>query len=246
MQPGEDPAAVADDRELALADRLDQRVVGGAVKPAVTQRDAAEAGGRLLQVGDRGIGLAGVRRRGRIDRVGLGLDRAALARVQVGREALRHEPAHACFPGGGQQRVGSLGAQAVGGGEGLVQAAAERDVGQRRGLMHDRVGPGLQHGPAHGTRVEQVEPDRLGAQRGQQRRAVRRVVSADHLVPGFNQLRYQMAPECAARPGHEDSHRVFLSLVHAPAREDTPRAGNVTGPSSRHIGRSWRVFTDDP
>jgi hypothetical protein len=46
VQPGEDPADVARDRELPLPDGLDQRVVGGALEPAVAQCDAAEVAGR--------------------------------------------------------------------------------------------------------------------------------------------------------------------------------------------------------
>ena len=50
VDPGDDAAAVADDRELPLAHRLDQPVVGGAVEAAVAQRDPADVGDRLLEV----------------------------------------------------------------------------------------------------------------------------------------------------------------------------------------------------
>ncbi len=223
VQPGEDPAAVADHRELALAHRLDERVVGRAVEPAVAQRDAAEAGHGPLQVADRGVGPAGVRRRVLVDRVGLGLDQPALARVQVGREALGHEPAHAGVGGRGQQRVGALGPQPVGDGEGLVQVAAEADAGQRGGLVHDRLRPGGEHGRAHGGRVEQVEPDRFSAERFQHPGAGRGVMGAGHLVPGVDELADQVAPERAAGARHEDSHRVFLSLGGVPSAGMTRR-----------------------
>src|SRR5262249_29923733 len=105
---------------------------------------------------------------------------------------------------------------------------------QRRGLMHDRIRPAAQHGRAHGPRVQQVEPDRFGAERLHQLRAGRRVVGADHFVPGVDQLRYETASQRAAGPGNEDSHRVFLSLAFMGVPwGDTSGAGDVTRAGQR-------------
>ena len=102
VHPGEDPAAVTDDRVLPFPNGVDQRVVGSAVERAVAQRDAAEGGGGLFQVGHRAEALLCVSQQGVIERIGFGLDRSALPQVAVGREALRHEPTHAGLSGRGQ------------------------------------------------------------------------------------------------------------------------------------------------
>ena len=90
----------------------------GAVEAAVAQREAlAVPGHRLLQVPDRGQRRRRVGRRGRVERVVLGLDRTAGPRVRPAAEALRDQPAHPGRPGRGEQDVGALGAQPVGLGE---------------------------------------------------------------------------------------------------------------------------------
>ena len=80
-----------------------------------------------LEVADRGERLARVGRRLGVERVVLGLDPRAVARVRPAREALPHEPAGAGRPRGGDQVVGALDAQAV---------------GEREALSKLRVSPG--------------------------------------------------------------------------------------------------------
>lgn len=58
VDEGGDSGVVADDRELPLAHRPDQPVVGRAVKAAVAKRDAAGSGDRLVVVAHRRVGLA--------------------------------------------------------------------------------------------------------------------------------------------------------------------------------------------
>ena len=193
--------------------------------------DAAERGRCLLQVGHRVEALLRVSQRGLIERIGFGLDRSALPQVAVGREALPDETTHAGRSGRGQERVGSLGAQPVRGREDLVHVPAELDVRQRRGLMDDRIRLAVQHGLAHCPRVEQVELHRFGAKRFQPRPAGRRVVGADHLVPGVNQLRNEAASERAAGSGNEDSHRGFPYLRSRGRSGDPPDLDDVTHPA---------------
>ena len=95
VDEGEDAAPVADDRELPLADRLDQPVVRGAVEAAVAQGDAAGGGDRLVEV-------ASSRRPTRASSGG-GFGSSGSSSVLTGppcggsgaREALRDEPADA-------------------------------------------------------------------------------------------------------------------------------------------------------
>ncbi len=113
----------------------------------------------------RGAGLARRCRRGGVERIVLGLDRPALARVAVVGEALGDEPAHACLTRGGQQRVGAFGPKPVGRREGAVEVPAEARIRQSGRLVDDRLGLGFQDGRAHGARVKQVERDRFRPER---------------------------------------------------------------------------------
>src|SRR6185295_10639261 len=74
-------AAVADERELALADHLELIAAGReagarAVEAAVAEDHPAGAGYEHLEAPDRGMGLAQAARRVGVERVGLGLHRA--------------------------------------------------------------------------------------------------------------------------------------------------------------------------
>jgi hypothetical protein len=150
-------------------------------------------------------------RRG-VERVVLGFDRAAGARVAVAGEALGDDLRDAGLARGREQRVRALGAQAVRLGERAVEAAAEARVRERGGLVDDRVGRAVEHGPPDGARVEQVERDGRGAE-GPDRLGLRgRRVGADHLVPGLDQLRDETASDRAGGACDEDSHGGFLSL----------------------------------
>ena len=115
------PAAVADHRELALADRSVCSPPGRErrarpVETAVAQHDSLgprRREDRLLDVADRRDGLTHLLGRTGSERVLLGLHRSA--RALVGREeALRDEPLHAHGLPGREQVVGALGPQPVG------------------------------------------------------------------------------------------------------------------------------------
>ena len=112
VDPGDDAAAVADDRELPLADQVAPAVVGCTVKPSVAQGDPAEVGDGGLEIGHRGEGL-GVFAAGWVERIVLRLHWPAQPGVAVRREALGDESARTDVPGGGDQGVGALRPQPV-------------------------------------------------------------------------------------------------------------------------------------
>jgi hypothetical protein len=86
-------------------------------------------------------------------------------RVAETREALGDEPGHACIAGGGQEGVGALASKPVGLGEALVEVLGEPHIRESGRLVDDRVGLGLEHSVAHRARVEQIERDRVRAER---------------------------------------------------------------------------------
>jgi hypothetical protein len=202
-----DAPAVADDREPALAHGLDHPVIGRAVEPAVAKGDPTGVGNRLIEIPQRGGGLTHRRHRGRVERVVLGLDRPTHPGVPRAGEALGYEPLDAGAARRGQQRVGALGPKPVGLREDAVEVPGEMLIPQGGRLMDDRVRLGFENSLAHRARVEQIERDRLRAERAYAFRALTRRGGADHLVPAFDQLRNEPASYCAARPCDEDSHR---------------------------------------
>ena len=208
VDPRDHPGAVADDRELPLAHRLDQAVVRGAVERAVAQHDPARGGHGLLEVAHRRVRRVGPRDRPRIERVVLGLDHRALARVPHAREALRDEPLDARLAGRGEQPVRALGPQPVGRHKAAVQVARELRAGERGRLVDDAVGRDLLHRLAHRAGVEQVELPHLGSERAQPRVVARRPVRADHLVTAFDELRDERGADRAACSDNEDSHQL--------------------------------------
>jgi len=80
--------------------------------------------------------------------------------------------------------------------------------------VDDRVRLGLEHRPAHGRTIEQIERDRLGAERPQAFRFFGRPRGADHLVASPNQLGNEPGADRTARSCNEDSHRVLLLVCH--------------------------------
>jgi hypothetical protein len=199
------PRPVAADGEAPLAQHLDVLAAllerrAGPVEPAVAQHDPAALRDRRLEVADRLQRLARVGRRLAVERVVLGLDRPALPGGRPAGEALPDEPRVA---GGRDQVVGPLGAEPVGRGERLVEAAAELEPGERGELVHDDVGPRGGHGLAYGGRVERVEDDGLGAERPHD--VGIRARGAGHVVPAGEELRDEAAAERAGRAGEEDA-----------------------------------------
>src|SRR4051794_36856175 len=98
--------------------------------------------------------------------------------------------------------------------------------------MDDRFRLRLEDGMAHGARVEQVERDRLRAERAHGGGASRRVERAGHLVPSIDQLGHEAAADGTGRAHHEDSHRILLfGHIRAMSRVDLYDPGprrNVT------------------
>jgi hypothetical protein len=101
----------------------------------------------------------------------------------------------------------------------------EPQVGEGGRLVDDRVGLGFEDRPADGVRVEDVEGDRLGAQRPEP--VTVGPVGADHLVPAIDELSDEPGADGAARSCYEHSHRAVSF-----------RSG--------HIARGWRVYRYDP
>jgi hypothetical protein len=95
------------------------------------------------------------------------------------------------------------------------QRGTRRGVGEGGGLVGDRVRLGREDGLAHGTRVEQVELDRLRPERAYGVCLAGRAVGADHLVPSVDELGYEPAPDGAAGAGDENSHGFLLSQIVA-------------------------------
>ena len=113
--------------------------------------------------------------------------------------------------------------------------------------MHDRVRRAVEHGLAHGAGVEQVEPDRFGAELLQQLRAGRGVVRADHLVTGVDELRNETAAESAACSGNEDAHWVSSHLVSfCGPRGDTSDVEYVTDTRAVVIGDTRAAWSHRP
>jgi hypothetical protein len=214
MDPRGEAASVTDDRELSLAHRLDEAVVGRAVEDAVAKYDPAGVPDRLVEVRHRGGGLQHPGHRGWIERIVLCLDRSASALIEHAGEALRDEPGGARFTRGCQERIGALRAQPVRLDKALVQVPRELDIRQRCRFMDDRVGLRREHRTAHGGRVEEVERDRLGAERAYAFSTLGRGGRADHVVSSLDQLGNEPGANRAARSGYEDSHRILLSSHH--------------------------------
>ena len=74
------------------------------------------------------------------------------------------------------------------------------------------IGLGLdfEHGLAHGACVEQIEHDRLRAERSNTFGVSRRPRGADHLVSSSDQLRNEPGADSTTCPRNENSHHVLL------------------------------------
>jgi hypothetical protein len=111
------PAAVADQRKLALADQLEllpaaRERGAGPIERAVAQHDPVRpprAQDHLPEVADRGEGLAHLAYGRRVERVVLALHRPAGARVRaIAGHPLDHEPPHPGRLPGREQVVRAL------------------------------------------------------------------------------------------------------------------------------------------
>jgi hypothetical protein len=98
-----------------------------------------------------------------VERILLGLDRAARPRIGPAGVALRDEPLDADGPAGRQEVVGAVGPQPVGHREVAVEVAYVEacDRGQ---LVDDHVGLGLGDGVGDLLGIERVDDSRSGAE----------------------------------------------------------------------------------
>ena len=209
-----DAGAVADDREAALADQLELLAVGaeagaGAVEAAVAERDPLDPLGsrdELLAALDRVQRRAHRRHGVGVERVGLGLDRAAAADGGPAGERLRHDPAGARRERRGEQVLGALGPQPVRGRERAVEVARELEVAERGELVDDDVRPRLGDGREHRVAVERVGDHGGRAGRAQRARPRGRAGHADDVVAVGDEPADQRGADCAGGACDEDAH----------------------------------------
>jgi hypothetical protein len=158
---------------------------------------------------------------------------------------LGDEPAYAGLGRGGQQRVGALGPEPVGGGEAAVQVPGEAHIRQGGRLVDDRLGPGPQDGLARGAGVEQVERDGLGAERPHPLGVSCRPEGSDNLMTLTDELRNEPGADSTARPHDQNSHRVLPFVLfslratcHASWSSEVDRL--VTSPGHRGSSETTR------
>ena len=209
-----DAAALADDRELALAHRLEQPVVGGAVEAAVAQRDPAgvvTASSRyriaalVSRVVATGVGSSGS------SSVLTGPPSRAYRKLAKLWATKRRTPA---------SRAAATSASVPSVRSRLVCANVrsrllrEPHVGQRGRLVDDRVGPRGERRPRSRRRASSRSSTIGSAPSARTRSAFRgRPGGADHLVPALDQLRHQPGADRTARSCDEDSASRFSLSV---------------------------------
>jgi hypothetical protein len=120
---------------------------------------------------------------------------------------------HAALARRGQERVCALTPKPVGLREAAVEIPREAHVGQSGRLVDDRVGLVFEHGLSHGAGIEQIELDRLRAERPQAFVVSWGPEGADHLVSSIDQLGNEPAADGTARPRNENSHHVLLTAL---------------------------------
>ncbi len=155
----------------------------------------------MLEVADRGKRLRLRRRRVRVERILLVLDRAALSDVRPAGEALRDEALYARGLGCAEQVVGSSRAQLVGAREVPVEVPEVAHVRERRHLVDDDVRFRPSDRLAHLERVQSIEQDRLGSERPQARGLVGAACGGDDVVSVCGELRHEPLPDRTCRAG---------------------------------------------
>ena len=221
MDQRPDPAAVTDQRELALADHLHLLAPGpersaGAVEAAVPQHDALHTGRRghrVLQLPDRGQHLLAARHRRRVERVLLRLDRASGAGVHHSREALCDHAAHPGRRGRRQEVAGALRPQPVGEREGLVELAKVQVAGKRGRLVDDHLGSDTCHGLPYRGRVQHIQHQRLRPGLAQPGRPGLGGRGTDDRVAGLDELRHELRADGAGGTGDKNLHDELLPRV---------------------------------
>ena len=231
VDPRPDAAAVADDRELPLADRLDRAVVGGAVEDAVAQRDPAELRDRLVRDGACAAAVCS-----RVGRAACGSSGSSSVLTGPPSRAYRPKPATLCAT---NRRTPASRAAASSASVPVVRSSFVRATVLSRLRLNFTFASAVASWTiasgslsstafAHGPRVEQVEQHRLRAERPQAIGARGRVVGADHLVAGVDQLRDEPAADRAACSCDENTHRVLLPWLFVMATNGKGREGTAT------------------
>jgi hypothetical protein len=222
VDPRPDRGPRADDRHLPRADELDQGL--GRARPVeapVAEHDAFErrVEHRTLEIADRRQRLRLLGRRIRVERVILGLDRAALADVRPAGVALDDEAPRAGGLRCGEQGVGALRAKLVRDRELLVEAAEVAHVRERAHLVDDHVRLGACNDLPDLERVEAVHHDRLGAQCAQLFELLLASGRGNHLVAPLHQLRHEPPSDRTACSCDEDSHECSFPSCSSLRRE---------------------------
>jgi hypothetical protein len=210
-------AAVADERELALAHQLELLLArcqrcARPVEGAVAQHDSLRplrSEHRGLEMANRGQRVAHVARGCRVEWVVFVLHRPAGAHVRAeARDPLCHEPFDPDRLPGREQVVGRLGPQAVG--RRSRALGVPRDPCQRGQLVHDHFRSRSRHGLGHLIGIECVRDDRHRAQVAEHRplRLVAR--HAVNLMTRGDQARHQLRADRARRSCQKHFHDRLL------------------------------------
>ena len=150
-----DPGAVANDRELPSSNRVEERAAAAkrcswTVEPSIAQSDRFDTFCGLkcrFQVANRIQRPAKCRRGLGIQWIVLRLDGSAGPLVGPAGKALRDDSPHAGRPRGREKIVSALGSQPIRQGKLPVEPAKVQVRGDRRQLVHNRVGSGRDDGP---------------------------------------------------------------------------------------------------
>ena len=145
-----------------------------------------------------------------VQRVLLGLHPTALADPVPAGVALRDDVGYAGRLGRGEQVIGPLGAQPVGGGEPPIHVPHIGHTGDRGHLVHDHVRSGRGHRLTDRHRIQPVHHDGIGAQLLQHAQLARARRRRRHLVATGHQLRHQPPPHDPGPACHEHPHNHHL------------------------------------
>ena len=80
------------------------------------------------------------------------------------------------------------------------------NAGQVGQLMHDDVGPGIDHGTLERARIENIDDHRPDARGLKLTRDVGRTRHADNVMTGLTQQRHQTPPDRTARSCEKNFH----------------------------------------
>src|SRR5215208_5117939 len=237
-------AAVADQREPALADHLieitaGRHVCAWPVETAVTQHDALgppRIEDCLLEMKDRGSCFALLAWGRQVERGPFALHRSAGARVQ-GVVALRHEPPHPHRLSGREQVIRPRAAQAVGHCDAALEATHAPPCKCSQ-LMDEHVRLRLAHRFRNLIGIERVRHHRHSAQLVEHRPLRLATRHAMNLVTRPNQTRHQLLPDrpsrsCDKHPHHQPLLRGFY--LHPKRQDGSPGCDTSERPAHERV-----------